>query len=151
MTPSFDLQRFVDAQDDVYRQVCAELSAGEKTSHWMWFVFPQHRSLGHSANAQYYGIGSKTEATAYLRHPVLGPRLLECTALVLKIEGRTAYQIFHSPDDVKLRSCMTLFAAIAPEEARFRRVLEEYFEGQGDSRTAQLLLAPDWKGAGPPD
>jgi uncharacterized protein (DUF1810 family) len=140
MIHTHDLQRFVDAQDPVYREVCAELAAGRKTSHWMWFVFPQLRGLGRSATAEHFGIASKDEAAAYLQHPVLGPRLKECTRLVLGVERRTAAQIFGSPDDMKFRSSMTLFAAVA-DEPLFRRAIEKYFDG-GDQRTIAMLQRP---------
>lgn len=134
---TFDLQRFVDAQEPVYRQVCAELAAGRKTSHWMWFVFPQLKGLGRSATAEHFGIESGAEAIEYLRHPVLGPRLRECTRIVLGVEGRTAAQIFGSPDDMKFRSSMTLFAAVA-DEPLFRRAIEKYFDGE-DQKTIEML------------
>ena len=104
------LERFVDAQESVFAAVFNELKAGKKTSHWMWFVFPQLRGLGRSAIAQHFGIESRDEALAYWQHPVLGKRLKECTLLVLEVDDRTAHEIFGSPDDVKFRSCMTLFA-----------------------------------------
>lgn len=134
-----DLERFVVAQGPVYAQVCAELAAGAKTSHWMWFVFPQLKGLGRSVIAQHYGIASKAEAQAYWNHPVLGPRLKQCAELVLSVEGRTALQILGSPDDLKLRSSMTLFGQIAPEEAVFQKALQKYFGGAGDTRTLELL------------
>lgn len=137
---TYDLQRFVDAQDPVYRAVCAELAAGTKTSHWMWFVFPQLKGLGRSATAEHFGIASKDEAIAYLQHPVLGPRLRECTRLVLDVEGKTAAQIFGSPDDMKFRSSVTLFAAVSGEPL-FRRAIEKYFDG-GDQRTIAMLQRP---------
>src|SRR3954447_15929466 len=127
MSDPFDLERFVQAQDPVLAQVRRELGEGRKRSHWMWFVFPQLRGLGHSAMAQHYGLGGIEEARAYLAHPVLGPRLLDCTALVNRVEGRTAHDIFGTPDDMKFRSSMTLFAAARPEEAAFRTALERYF------------------------
>jgi uncharacterized protein (DUF1810 family) len=139
MIRTYDLQRFVDAQDPVYRQVCAELAAGVKSSHWMWFVFPQLRGLGRSATAEHFGIASKDEARAYLQHPVLGPRLRECTRIVLDLEGRTAAQIFGAPDDMKFRSSMTLFAAVAADPL-FRRALEKYFDG--DDQTTIAMLQP---------
>lgn len=135
----FDLQRFVDAQAPVYAHVCAELRAGAKTSHWMWFIFPQLRALGQSATAKHYGIASPAEAEAYWAHALLGPRLQECSGLVLAVEGRAARQIFGSPDDLKLRSCMTLFERAAPEEPVFGRVLEKYYGGERDARTLALL------------
>jgi uncharacterized protein (DUF1810 family) len=139
MNDPHDLQRFVDAQNPVYAHVRAELAAGAKTSHWMWFVFPQLRGLGRSATAQHFGIGSLQEAKAYAAHPVLGPRLTECTGLVVGLEGRSVHQIFGSPDDMKLCSCMTLFAQAAPHEALFARAIEKYFDGQPDQATLDLL------------
>jgi len=138
MGDPFDLQRFIDAQEPVYRQACAELAAGRKTSHWMWFVFPQLKGLGRSATAQHYGIGSAAEAQAYLAHPLLGPRLAQCTGLVLAVEGRSAHEIFGTPDDLKFRSCMTLFAR-ATGEALFTRALDRYFGGRPDPATLELL------------
>ena len=137
------LERFISAQAPVYAQVCAELGAGEKRSHWMWFVFPQLAALGRSATAKHYGIGSRAEALAYWTHPVLGPRLAQCTSLVLAVQGRSALQIFHAPDDLKFRSCMTLFHALVPDERLFERALHKYFGGQGDPLTLQLLDAMD--------
>lgn len=139
MTDSHNLQRFIDAQDPVYEEVLAELAAGQKTSHWMWFVFPQHKELGRSAMAQHYGIASKEEAQAYWQHPVLGARLRECVELVLAVKGKTAFQIFGSPDDLKFRSSMTLFSQAEPGEPLFKRALAKYFGGIGDSRTLELL------------
>ena len=134
-----DLQRFIVAQDPVYPQVCVELAAGDKTSHWMWFIFPQLKALGRSATAQHFGIASRAEAEAYWRHPVLGARLKECSELVVSVEGRTALEIFHSPDDLKFRSSMTLFAQAAPQEPVFSRAQARYFGGQGDAKTLELL------------
>ena len=139
MAELYDLQRFVLAQDPVYSQVCAELAAGAKASHWMWFVFPQLKALGRSAIAQHFGIASKAEAEAYWLHPVLGPRLKECSQFVMAVEGKSALEIFHSPDDLKLRSSMTLFAQVAPQEAVFEHVLAKYFGGKGDAATLDLL------------
>jgi uncharacterized protein (DUF1810 family) len=141
MNDPFDLQRFVDAQDGVYPQVCAELAAGSKRSHWMWFVFPQLKGLGASSMAQHYGIGSLDEARACWAHPLLGSRLRQCTELVLAADGRSAHEIFGSPDDLKFRSCMTLFAQ-ATGEPVFARALERFFGGQPDARTL-ALLRPD--------
>jgi uncharacterized protein (DUF1810 family) len=123
----YDLRRFVDAQDPVFEQVCSELRAGRRQSHWMWFVFPQLKGLGHSATANRYGIASLAETEAYLQHPILGPRLRECTRLVNLIEGRTIQQIFGYPDDLKFRSCMTLFAQAAPDNETFVDALKKYF------------------------
>ena len=134
-----DLERFVEAQGRVYADVLQELAAGRKATHWMWFVFPQWRGLGRSATAQYYGIGSRNEAVAYLQHPVLGPRLRACVDLVLAVDDSTAHAIFGSPDDLKFQSSMTLFAAIAPSEPRFRRALEQYFGGEPDPATLEIL------------
>lgn len=139
MPDPHDLQRFIEAQDPVYLQVCVELAAGAKTSHWMWFVFPQLKALGRSATAQHFGIASRAEALAYWQHPVLGPRLKACSELVVAVEGRTALQIFRSPDDLKFRSCMTLFAQVAPQEPVFNRALAKYFGGEADARTLELL------------
>ena len=139
MDDPYDLQRFVAAQQNVYPQVQAELAAGAKRSHWMWFVFPQLKGLGHSAMAQRYGIASKAEALAYWQHPLLGPRLQQCSALVLAVEGKTALQILGSPDDLKFRSCMTLFAQVAPAEPVFGAALKKYFGGVSDPNTLALL------------
>lgn len=135
------LERFVAAQAPVYAQVVAELEAGRKTSHWMWFIFPQLRGLGRSPTALHFGIEDLGEAKAYLRHPVLGPRLVECSRLVLAVEGRSATAIFGSPDDLKLRSAMTLFGRATAEEAVFAAVLETYYDGQEDPATLALLGA----------
>ena len=135
----FNLERFVIAQNEVYARVVLELSAGEKRSHWMWFVFPQLRGLGHSVQADYYGVGSLAEAEAYWKHPVLGPRLEQCTRLVNLVEGRPIDEIFGSPDDLKFRSSMTLFARVAPETPIFSQALEKYFGGEPDPMTMELL------------
>jgi uncharacterized protein (DUF1810 family) len=133
------LQRFVDAQNPVYAEVCAELRAGDKASHWMWFVFPQLKALGRSGTAQFYGIASAAEAAAYWAHPLLGPRLKECSELVLAVQGRTAHQIFHSPDDLKFRSSMTLFVRVVPDEPVFGQALARYYGGEADGQTLELL------------
>ena len=135
----FDLQRFVDAQDRVYDQIRAELAAGAKTSHWMWFVFPQLQGLGRSAMAVKYEIVSRQEAQAYWQHTILGPRLKECVELVLAVKGKTAFQILGTPDDLKFRSSMTLFAHAVMDEPVFRRALVKYFDGRDDPRTMELL------------
>lgn len=141
MDDPFDLQRFVDAQAGPYAQALAELKRGRKESHWMWFVFPQLAGLGFSPMAQRYAIGSLDEARAYLDHPLLGPRLLEVTAAVNGQEGRTAHQIFGSPDDFKFRSSMTLFREAAPGEPAFAAALDRYYGGEPDLRTLALLRA----------
>ena len=139
MEDAFDLQRFVEAQDGVWPRARGELAAGAKTSHWMWFVFPQLRGLGRSATALHFGLASSGEARAYWRHPLLGARLKEGSQLVLAVAGRSALQIFGPPDDLKFRSSMTLFEAIAPGEPAFARALEKYFGGERDGRTLELL------------
>jgi uncharacterized protein (DUF1810 family) len=134
-----DLARFVEAQQPVMDDVRAELAAGRKRTHWMWFVFPQLRGLGHSAMARHYGIASRDEAATYLAHPVLGARLRESVELVLAVQGRTAHEIFGSPDDLKLRSCLTLFREIDGVDGVFGRALARYYGGQPDPMTLQLL------------
>jgi len=139
MDDPHDLQRFVDAQNPVYAQVTGELARGAKASHWMWFVFPQLEGLGRSATARHYGIASAAEALAYWQHPLLGPRLAECTGLVLEVAGKTALQIFGAPDDIKFRSSMTLFERVVPSEPAFARAIEKYFSGERDKNTIALL------------
>lgn len=139
MEISSKLDHFVDAQNPIYAKVVQELKAGEKASHWMWFVFPQLQGLGRSAMAVKYGIESLEEANAYWQHPVLGPRLKECTEYVLATKGKTAFQIFGTPDDMKFRSSMTLFARAVPDEPMFLVVLTRYFDGRDDLRTLELL------------
>jgi uncharacterized protein (DUF1810 family) len=133
MTP--DLARFVSAQADVYDEALAQLRAGRKRTHWMWFVFPQIAGLGSSPTARRYAIASLEEARAYLTDTVLGPRLIECTSALLAVEGRTAEQIFGYPDDLKLRSSMTLFGRAAPEIELFQQVLDRYYDGKPDPQT----------------
>jgi uncharacterized protein (DUF1810 family) len=133
------LQRFVAAQAPVYAQVHDELARGRKLSHWMWFVFPQLRELGRSATALRYGIASRAEAAAYLAHPLLGVRLVECTELMLAVEGKSALEILGPPDDLKLRSSMTLFAALSPSRSCFAAALDRYFDGAPDPATLALL------------
>ena len=140
MSDVFELQRFVDAQARNYDLALAELRAGRKDSHWMWYVFPQIAGLGVSAMAQTYAIGSLAEARAYLAHPVLGVRLLECVAAVVAVNGRSAREIFGGPDDMKLRSSLTLFARAAPGGTLFRRALDLYFDGEPDPRTLEILV-----------
>ena len=133
------LERFVKAQEGVYPRALAELRAGKKQSHWMWFIFPQVAGLGHSVMAQMYAIQSLHEAQEYLAHPVLGARLRECCETVLAVEGKSAHDVFGSPDDLKFRSCLTLFAEAAPNEALFRSLLKKYFDGDADPLTLQEL------------
>ena len=135
----YDLQHFVLAQDRVFDHVLSELRAGMKTSHWMWFIFPQIRGLGRSPISLEYAISSREEARAYLQHPILGPRLKECTRLVLGVQGRAVEDIFGSPDDMKFRSSMTLFAQVSPEDDIFQRALEKYFAGVPDQLTLDRL------------
>ena len=146
-----DLERFVSAQETTYDRALAELRAGQKRSHWMWFVFPQIAGLGSSPAAQRYAVRDVAEARAYLGHPVLGPRLIECAQALLAVEGRSAAQILGYPDDLKLRSSMTLFAEAAEAEAAeaeaahaeaaavFRQVLERYYDGEPDPATLEKL------------
>ena len=136
---SSNLQRFVQAQDSIYTSVLAELRGGRKRSHWMWFIFPQIAGLGFSSTSQHYAIKSAEEARQYLQHPILGPRLLECCQTVLEISGHSAHDIFGSPDDLKLKSSMTLFETVAAPNAPFAAVLERYFQGQRDSKTLAIL------------
>jgi uncharacterized protein (DUF1810 family) len=143
MADAFDLERFVSAQAAVYPRVVEELQAGEKRSHWIWFIFPQMKGLGHSSQSEYYGIGSLDEAAAYLRHPVLGERLRQCTRLVTQVEGRAISRILGYPDDLKFSSSMTLFARAAEEvgfdAAEFNEALKKYFGGEGDPLTMAML------------
>ena len=137
------LGRFIEAQTATYDTALAELKRGRKTSHWMWFVFPQIAGLGHSPTARLYGIDDIAEARAYLAHPVLGPRLIEAVEVILALPGRDADAVFGSPDDLKLRSSLTLFQAAAPDEPRFGRALDKYFAGAPDPLTlARLGAAP---------
>jgi uncharacterized protein (DUF1810 family) len=135
----FNLERFVMAQESVFDEVRSELRRGEKASHWMWFIFPQLRGLGSSSMAQKYAISSAAEALAYLQHPVLGVRLLECTRLVNNVQGRSLHQIFGSPDDMKFRSSMTLFAHVSPTTSEFIEALKKYCRGEPDLRTLGVL------------
>ena len=134
-----NLHRFVQAQEPDYDQALSEIRAGRKRSHWMWYVFPQFTGLGSSPTSMHYAIKSVQEATAYLAHPVLGPRLLECAEGILQIEGRSALEIFGSPDDMKLRSSATLFASVSPEGSVFHRIIDKYFAGENDARTIDLM------------
>jgi uncharacterized protein (DUF1810 family) len=136
----YNLQRFVDAQNPVYEQVRAELRRGQKTGHWMWFIFPQLRGLGYSHMATKFGISSRQEAEAYLEHPLLGPRLRECTRLVNLVEDCSINQIFGYPDDLKFRSSMSLFASVAGSDTQvFKDALQKYFGGELDDFTLQRL------------
>jgi len=137
----FDLSRFVKAQESVYPKALSEIRSGRKRSHWMWFIFPQLAGLGTSPTARHYALRSVDEARAYLAHPVLGPRLISCVEAALGIEGRSAREVFGSPDDLKLRSCATLFVQVSPADSVFHRLLEHYFAGEPDERTLALLDA----------
>ena len=134
-----DLQRFVEAQQSVYEQACAELAAGKKSSHWMWFVFPQLAGLGRSSMAVRFALASVSEAQAYWQHELLGPRLKQCIELVIASKGKTAFQIFGTPDDLKFRSCLTLFAHALPDEPLFKAALTKFFQGELDSKTVELF------------
>jgi uncharacterized protein (DUF1810 family) len=135
----FNLDRFVRAQESDYERVLEEIKAGRKRSHWMWYVFPQFAGLGQSPTSQHYSIGSLDETRAYLAHPILGPRLTECANATLGVDGKTAHQIFGSPDDLKLKSSATLFALVSADDSVFHRVLEKYFDGRADERTLTLV------------
>lgn len=135
----FDLDRFVWAQEGDFTRALAELRAGRKRSHWMWYVFPQFDGLGVSATARRYAIRSRAEAEAYLAHPLLGPRLISCVEAALAIQGRSAREVFGTPDDLKLRSCTTLFAEVSPAGSVFHQLLARYFGGEPDQRTLALL------------
>jgi uncharacterized protein (DUF1810 family) len=141
MSDPYNLQRFVDAQNPVYDEVCSELRDGRKKSHWMWFIFPQVEGLGSSQMARKFAISSLAEAAAYLAHPVLGSRLTECTRLVDLVEGRPIEEIFGYPDDLKFRSSMTLFAHAAPDNQVFADALQKYFSGEFDPATLARLPA----------
>ncbi|MFZ6645775.1 DUF1810 domain-containing protein [Undibacterium sp. TJN25] len=145
MTDHYHLQRFVDAQKTIYAQVLDELRDGEKRSHWMWFIFPQIQGLGKTETARRYAISSLGEAKAYLSHPVLGPRLIECTQLVIAVEGRSIHRILSSPDDLKFRSCLTLFAAASAATAEhkvFFDALDKYYGGEPDQLTCREVGVP---------
>jgi uncharacterized protein (DUF1810 family) len=138
MNDPFNLQRFVDAQSPIFDQVCSELRDGAKRGHWMWFTFPQIKGLGYSQLARKFAISSREEAKAYVEHPILGPRLIECTKLVNLIEGRAIEQIFGYPDDLKFRSCITLFANATGNQI-FVDALAKYFNGKSDPATLERL------------
>jgi uncharacterized protein (DUF1810 family) len=140
----YDLRRFVRAQEADYQRAFLEIKGGRKRSHWMWYIFPQFDGLALSSTSKRYAIKSLAEAAAYLDHPVLGPRLLECAEAVVGVAGRSAAEIFGSPDDLKLRSCATLFACILPPGSVFDRLLAKYYRGERDGKTIQLLgLTPE--------
>jgi uncharacterized protein (DUF1810 family) len=134
-----DLSRFVRAQQGDYERALAEIRGGRKRSHWMWYVFPQYDGLGFSPTSVRHAIKSLAEAEAYLAHPVLGPRLAACAEAALGVQGRSAAEIFGSPDDLKLRSCATLFAAVSPAGSVFHRLLDRFFHGERDAKTLRLL------------
>jgi uncharacterized protein (DUF1810 family) len=139
--PPIDLERFIEAQSDEYVQARQQIAAGRKTGHWMWFIFPNWKGLGKSIYAQKFAIGSVAEASAYLDHPLLGARLRRCAEILLDRRGATAHEIFGTPDDLKLRSCMTLFAALSPPGSLFHEVIDRYFEGVHDERTLAGMKA----------
>ncbi len=139
MCDPHNLQRFVEAQDPVFEQVCAELRRGRKTGHWMWFIFPQIKGLGSSETAQYFAISSCQEAKAYVEHPILGPRLRECSRLVTLITGKSIDQILGFPDDLKFKSSMTLFARVTAENEVFLKALSIYFRGEFDQATLDRI------------
>jgi uncharacterized protein (DUF1810 family) len=139
MEDPHDLERFIEAQSRVIEQVRAELRQGSKRGHWMWFIFPQIRGLGSSPTAVHFAIASREEAAAYLKHPVLGPRLVECTRLVLGVKGRTSEQMFGEIDSMKFRSSMTLFAEVTLKETVFQEALQKYFDGEADNMTLEIL------------
>lgn len=139
-----NLSRFIQAQETVYDQAISEIKRGRKHSHWMWYIFPQFDGLGFSATSRRYSIKSLAEAEAYLSHPVLGPRLIECTEAALGAQGRSAQEIFGSPDDMKLRSCATLFASVSPPGSVFERLLGKYFQNERDNKTLSLIgISPE--------
>jgi uncharacterized protein (DUF1810 family) len=140
----YDLSRFLRAQEGVYEQALSEIISGRKRTHWMWFIFPQIDGLAFSSTSKQFSIKSIDEARAYLGHPVLGPRLLKCAEAVVGVEGRSATEIFGSPDDMKLMSCATLFATVSPPGSLFHQILEKYYGGGHDGTTLRLLgIAPD--------
>lgn len=134
-----DLKRFLDAQEEDFETALAEIRTGRKRSHWMWYIFPQIAGLGFSSTARFYAIKTRTEAEEYLRHPVLGKRLIEISEALLEIEDKTANQVFGSPDDLKLKSSMTLFGALNDTNPVFQKVLDKYYDGGTDARTLELI------------
>jgi len=141
MTDPYDLNRFVRAHEENYEQALSELERGRKESHWMWFIFPQLDGLGSTPISRFYSIKSRDEARAYLAHPVLGPRLTQCAQAILAIDGKPATAILGSPDDLKLRSCATLFAHVSPPGSVFERVLDKFYSGERDPATLRLLAS----------
>jgi len=139
LTDPYNLQRFVDAQSPVFERVISELRQGRKRGHWIWFIFPQIGGLGHSATAARFSISSRQEAEAYLNHPILGPRLRECTRLLTLIEGRSIQQILGYPDDLKFRSSLTLFASVTADNRIFRDALDKFYDGEYDALTLERL------------
>jgi uncharacterized protein (DUF1810 family) len=139
MATENNLQRFIDAQTGSYQQALSEIRSGRKRSHWMWFIFPQLQGLGYSETARYYAIRNIEEARLYLQHPILGQRLIEISKALLQLEGKTANQILVSPDDLKLKSCMTLFGLLENADPVYQAVLDKYFNGSKDHKTLQIL------------
>jgi uncharacterized protein (DUF1810 family) len=135
----YDLERFVRAQDEAYEEALSEIRSGMKRSHWMWYIFPQFDGLGNSSTSKRYSVKSVAEAMAFVAHPVLGPRLLECAEAVLRVDGVSAVEIFGYPDDMKLRSCATLFASVSPTGSLFHRIIAKYFRGEYDPQTLRLI------------
>lgn len=146
MIEDTDISRFIKAQENIYAEVVKELLHGKKTSHWMWFIFPQIIGLGFSSTSKYYSIKTIDEAKEYLKHPILGNRLLECANILIKTEGKSAESIFGYPDDMKLQSSMTLFSFISPESTVFLQVLNKYFKGEKDQKTMEILKSMMQKG-----
>jgi uncharacterized protein (DUF1810 family) len=140
-----DLVRFLDAQNHAYLRALEEIRKGKKTSHWMWYIFPQIAGLGHSDTAKYYAINDLDEATEYLNHPVLGNHLIEIATDLLAVNNKTAQEIFGTPDNLKLRSSMTLFAEVEGADLVFQKVLDKYFDDQPDTRTLSLLKPNNFK------
>lgn len=135
----YNLARFIEAQERHYHEALSEIRSGRKRSHWMWYIFPQFDGLGVSTTSRHYAIKSVAEAEAYLRHPILGPRLLESAEAAVEVEGRSAFEVFGSPDDMKLQSCATLFACVSPAGSVFERLLDTYFHGERDAKTLRLM------------
>jgi uncharacterized protein (DUF1810 family) len=140
----YDLSRFLQAQEDDYEQALSEIKSGRKHTHWMWYIFPQLDGLASSSTSKRYAIKSLDEAKAYLDHPILGPRLQACAEAAVGVEGQTAREIFGSPDDLKLKSCATLFACVSPPGSVFDRLLTKYYQGRRDEKTLHLLGSLPW-------